>query len=117
MTPSLTATSDELLGIARAMGATGKGVFQAVADLDDLQSEFAILRSMAETARRPLSITTLQRAGQPVDAYRRLLELVDRRQPRRRRDPQPGRGPARSGSCSASRARCTRCSCRPPTSS
>ncbi len=76
MTPSLTATSDELLGIAQAMGATGKGVFQAVADLDDLQSEFAILRSMAETARRPLSITTLQRAGQPVDAYRRLLELV-----------------------------------------
>ena len=76
MTPSLTATSDELLGIAKAMGATGKGVFQAVADLDDLQSEFAILRSMAETARRPLSITTLQRAGQPVDAYRRLLELV-----------------------------------------
>ena len=35
-TPRLTATSDELLGIARAIGATGKGVFEVVADLDDL---------------------------------------------------------------------------------
>ena len=32
---------------------------------------------MAEIARRPLSITTLQRPGQPVDAYRQLLDLVD----------------------------------------
>jgi N-acyl-D-aspartate/D-glutamate deacylase len=77
MTPSLTAGADELLGIARALGATGKGVFQAVADLDDLDTEFALLRSMAEVAGRPLSITTLQRPGQEVDAYRRLLELID----------------------------------------
>ncbi len=75
-TPSLTATADELLGIARAVGSTGKGVFQAVADLDDLEGEFALLRAMAEVARRPLSISTLQRPGQPHDAYRRLLELV-----------------------------------------
>jgi N-acyl-D-aspartate/D-glutamate deacylase len=48
-----------------------------VADLDDLPGEFALLRSMAETARRPMSITTLQRPGHPVDAYRQLLDLVD----------------------------------------
>jgi N-acyl-D-aspartate/D-glutamate deacylase len=76
-TPSLTAGSDELLGIARAIGATGKGVFGAVADLDDLPGEFGLLRSMAETARRPMSITTLQRPGQAPDAYRQLLDLVD----------------------------------------
>ena len=76
-TPSLTATADELLGIARAVGATGKGVFQAVADLDDLDGEFALLRSMAETARRPMSITTLQRPDQDPHAYRHLLELID----------------------------------------
>ncbi len=77
LTPSLTAGSAEMLGIARAMGATGKGVFGVVADFDDLESEFALLRSMVETARRPMSITTLQRPGQPVDAYRNLLELID----------------------------------------
>jgi N-acyl-D-aspartate/D-glutamate deacylase len=76
-TPSLTAGADELLGIARAIGTTGKGVFGVVADLDDLRGEFALLRSMAETARRPMSITTLQRPGQPVHAYRDLLDLVD----------------------------------------
>jgi N-acyl-D-amino-acid deacylase len=37
-TPSLTATADELLGIARAVGATGQGVFQAVADLVDVDA-------------------------------------------------------------------------------
>ncbi|MCD9624479.1 N-acyl-D-amino-acid deacylase family protein [Rhabdothermincola salaria] len=75
-TPSLTATADELLGIARAVGATGKGVFQAVADLVDVDVEFALLRAMAEVSGRPLSITTLQRAEQSPDAYRRLLELI-----------------------------------------
>jgi N-acyl-D-aspartate/D-glutamate deacylase len=76
-TPSLTAGADELLGIARAVGATGRGVFQAVADFDDLDGEFALLRAMAEVGGRPLSITTLQRPDQPVDAYRRLLDLID----------------------------------------
>ena len=44
-TPSLTSTADELLGIARAVGATGKGVFEVVADLFDLEREFALVRA------------------------------------------------------------------------
>jgi N-acyl-D-aspartate/D-glutamate deacylase len=75
-TPSLTATSDELLGIARAIGATGKGVFEVVADLEDLDAEFAILRAMSEVSGRPLSITTLQRPGFPADEYTRILQLI-----------------------------------------
>ncbi len=58
-TPSLTATADELLGIARGVGSTGAGVLQLVADLVDLETEFALIRSMAEVSGRPLSITTL----------------------------------------------------------
>ena len=58
-TPSLTAGADELLGIARGVGATGAGVLQLVADLVDLEAEFALIRSMAEVSGRPLSITTL----------------------------------------------------------
>src|SRR5690606_10195208 len=45
-TPTLTATADELLGIARAIGETGAGVFEVVADLVDLERELALLRAM-----------------------------------------------------------------------
>ncbi len=76
-TPTLTATSDELLGIARAIGATGQGVFEVVADLVDLDAEFGLLRAMAEVSGRPLSITTLQRPGFPPDEYRRILQRME----------------------------------------
>jgi N-acyl-D-aspartate/D-glutamate deacylase len=76
-TPTLTATSDELLGIARAVGATGKGVFEVVADLIDLDAEFGLLRAMSEVSGRPLSITTLQRPGFPPDEYTRILGLIE----------------------------------------
>jgi N-acyl-D-aspartate/D-glutamate deacylase len=77
-TPSLTATAGELLGIARAIGATGKGVFEVVADLADLDAEFALLRAMAEASGRPMSITTLQRPEFPADEYVRILGLIER---------------------------------------
>jgi N-acyl-D-aspartate/D-glutamate deacylase len=76
-TPSLTAPADELLGIARAIGATGKGVFEAVADLVDLEPEFELIRAMAEVSGRPLSLTTLQRPEFAPDEYRRILGLIE----------------------------------------
>ena len=76
-TPSLTSTAAELLGIARAVGATGKGVFEVVADLFDLEREFALLRAMAEVSGRPLSLTTLQRPEFAPDEYRRILGLME----------------------------------------
>jgi N-acyl-D-aspartate/D-glutamate deacylase len=77
-TPSLTATTEELVGIARAIGATGKGVFEVVADLADLEGEFGLLRAMAEVSGRPMSITTLQRPEFPADEYTRILGLIER---------------------------------------
>jgi N-acyl-D-aspartate/D-glutamate deacylase len=77
-TPSLTATADELLGIARAVGATGQGVFEVVADLFDLDREFALLRAVAEVSGRPLSLTTLQRPEFAADEYRRILGLMEK---------------------------------------
>ena len=75
-TPSLTASADELLGIARAIGATGQGVFELVADLDDLDAEFALIRSMAEVSGRPVSLTVLQKYGARAEEYRRVLDLI-----------------------------------------
>ena len=74
-TPSLTASADELVGIARAVGATGKGVLQVVADFVDLGAEFALLRRLAEESGRPISITTLQNDARPSQ-WRELLDLI-----------------------------------------
>ena len=76
-TPSLSASADEMLGIARGMGAAGKGVWEIVADLVDLDAEFALYRAMCEVSGRPMSITTLQRAEFPAGEYRRILERIE----------------------------------------
>ncbi|MFL6204284.1 MAG: amidohydrolase family protein [Acidimicrobiales bacterium] len=73
-TPSLTAEADELLGIARAIGAAGTGVLQLVSDFDDVDAEFALFRSMAEVSGRPLSFSL---AGVDPSKYPRQLELLD----------------------------------------
>jgi len=72
-TPTLTAEADELIGIAQAIGRTGRGVLQVVSDFADLDAEFAIFRRMAETSGRPLSFSLVQVRG---DGWRRLLDLL-----------------------------------------
>ena len=74
LTPTLTADADELLGIARAVGATGTGVLQVVSDFDDVDAEFGLFRSMAEASGRPLSFSL---AGVDPQKYPRQLELLD----------------------------------------
>ena len=74
-TPSLKAEADELLGIARAVGSTGRGVLQAVSDFDDVDAEFGLFRSMAEAAGRPLSFSL---AHPSPKNWRRQLELLER---------------------------------------
>jgi N-acyl-D-aspartate/D-glutamate deacylase len=72
-TPTLTAGADELVGIARAIGRTGRGVLQVVSDFADVDAEFAIFRRMAEESGRPLSFSLVQVRG---DGWRRQLELL-----------------------------------------
>lgn len=74
-TPSLTAGPDEMLGIARAIGEGGRGVFEMVADFSDLDEEFALLRKMVEVSGRPMSISVAQNDYSP-NHWRRLLALI-----------------------------------------
>ena len=76
-TPSLTATSDELWGIAEGLAAAGRGAFEIVCDFDDLEAEFALIREMAARSRRPMSISVVQTDRRP-DEWRRTLELIER---------------------------------------
>ena len=74
LTPTLTASTDELVGIARAVGATGAGVLQAVSDFRDVDAEFGLLRSMAEASGRPVSFSLADVEGR---TWRRLLDLLE----------------------------------------
>ena len=75
-TPSLHAAREELLAIARAIGATHQGVLQAISDFGDLDAEFALLREMAEVSGRPISISVAQQAARP-DRWRVLLDRME----------------------------------------
>ncbi len=74
-TPSYTATSDELWGIAEGLKEAGQGVFEIVGDFPDLEPEFEMVRQMAERSGRPLSVTVAQLNDRPED-WRRMLELI-----------------------------------------
>ena len=74
-TPSLTASPEEMLGIAEALGEGGRGVFEMVADFVDLESEFGLLRKMVEVSGRPMSISVAQSDAAP-EQWRRLLDLI-----------------------------------------
>ena len=74
LTPTLTAAADELIGIARAVGATGTGVLQVVSDFGDVDAEFGLFRAMAEASGRPLSFSLADAHGR---VWKRLLELLE----------------------------------------
>ncbi|GAA1389887.1 amidohydrolase family protein [Pseudonocardia kongjuensis] len=73
--PTLRASRDELVGIGRAIGATGRGVLQVISDFEDFDAEMATLREVMESSGRPLSISVAHsRSGYD---YRRCLQVLD----------------------------------------
>ncbi len=74
-TPSLTASVEELEGIARGIRAAGKGVLQGISDFFEFESEFDVFRRMAVAAGRPMSLTVLQNPAAP-DQWRDLMEQI-----------------------------------------
>jgi len=75
LTPTLNAAADELIGIAEALGAIGKGVVQVVSDFLDVDGEFELLRTVAERSGRPISISVAQSPVKP-DQWRTLLDRM-----------------------------------------
>ena len=86
--PGTFAPDEELLAIATAMGATGKGVFEmipagTVGKLDALggerttpEAEFDLMDRFSRVSGRPVTFTLVQSPDYPPDTWRRLLALT-----------------------------------------
>ncbi|MBW3661784.1 MAG: amidohydrolase family protein [Actinobacteria bacterium] len=74
LTPSLSAERDELVGLAQAMGTTGRGYIELISDFEDLAPEFETFRRMAATGR-PVHVSLNQRAVVPGQ-WREELALI-----------------------------------------
>src|SRR5581483_1106274 len=72
-TPTLTASRDELVGIARALGELGAGVMQIVSDWPEFDEEATTLLEMMRVSRRPLSVSLSAARGY---AHERILGLL-----------------------------------------
>ena len=74
-TPSLTASAAELAGIAAGVAAAGRGVLQVVSDFLDVDEEWAVLRHMAASSGRPLTVSVAQLPDRPDD-HRAILDRI-----------------------------------------
>jgi N-acyl-D-aspartate/D-glutamate deacylase len=81
-TPSAESAARELEGIARAFEGRRAGVLQAVSDFDmalgkdRFDAEMDVLLSMARAAKRPISVSLMQRFGDS-EQWRRVLARVE----------------------------------------
>ncbi len=60
LVPGTTATKDELIGIGRAMGRVGYGVFEMASDLEREWKEFEWMGELSRETGMPVSFTALQ---------------------------------------------------------
>ncbi|MFC3068003.1 N-acyl-D-amino-acid deacylase family protein [Phenylobacterium soli] len=74
-TPTLTASEDELTGIAMGLAAAGRGVLQFVSDFADPEAEFDMLQRIVERSGRPLSFSMVQSPRDP-EQFRYLLDRL-----------------------------------------
>ena len=74
-TPTLTAEIEEMVGIAKGVGAAGSGVMQVVTDFKGSDSEFEILRQMVQQSERPLSVSVAQH-HRVTDGWRNILGTI-----------------------------------------
>ena len=74
--PGTYAEDDELMGIGRALGEVGHGVFECASDLAPEGKELEWMSRLGKETGRPVSFACLQN---PMDAdqFKRLLEAVD----------------------------------------
>lgn len=74
-TPSLTASREELLSMARGLADVGDGVVDLISDFIDQPEEMDFVRAVAKESGRPVSVSITQ-AGANKDKWRTLLDQL-----------------------------------------
>lgn len=78
LAPSLYSEADELRALMDGLVDADAGVFQIIpAPSGEAETEFALLRELAEHGRRPLSFTLLDVPNQPGRGWRHMLEGLE----------------------------------------
>ncbi len=65
-TPSFDAAEAELMALALALKAAGKGAMQLITDFDEPEQTFALLRRLVQRSGRPLSVSLLEGSYGPM---------------------------------------------------
>ncbi|OYU77581.1 MAG: amidohydrolase, partial [Burkholderiales bacterium PBB5] len=77
LAPSLHSEEDELGALADGLRDAGRGVFQLIpAPMGDAQSEFALMRRLAQRSGQPLSYTLIQMPTGDELAWRKSLDAL-----------------------------------------
>ncbi|MEW6269732.1 MAG: amidohydrolase family protein [Thermodesulfobacteriota bacterium] len=77
LVPGTHSTPEELLGIGRALGEAGHGVFEMVADLQGQEPDLSWMKELCATTGRVLTFAIAQTALQP-STWRETLATVER---------------------------------------
>lgn len=78
LAPSLYSEVDELCALAEGLKEAGAGVFQMIPyPQGEAETEFAIMRKVAEKGGRPLSFTLLDVPNQPGPGFRYTLKALE----------------------------------------
>ncbi|MDI9915342.1 amidohydrolase family protein [Rhodococcus sp. IEGM 1379] len=72
-TPSLTASREELIGLARGLAKAGAGVVDFISDFMEEPAEMTLVSEIVEAAQRPMSVSIVQSDRAP-DKWRSLLD-------------------------------------------
>ena len=75
--PGTFASADELLGIGRALGRAGHGVFEMASDLNPVETEMEWMRTLSTETGLPVTFAIQQFDGHPT-GYRHLLDLTEK---------------------------------------
>jgi N-acyl-D-aspartate/D-glutamate deacylase len=75
LVPGTTATKEELIGIGRAMGRTGYGVFEMASDLNEEWQEFEWMGDLSRETGLPVTFAALQSPLKQLTLDRQIAEM------------------------------------------